>query len=977
MTDRNNVAADIRRYLLEALEVVTHRSDPTDVVKMANALLTLDNPTVTIKEQDLDNLLRDIGPSDPLAIHFGRLLNRWDSDIREDDWVDDTDPQSPERREVVVRALGIKTGSVAARRLVALNPVISESAVISQDFTRWLTPERMHESSTYWDSYKKYLQVVKDWDSIRVERMSEATLRVVERLADPMAEEVFPARGLVVGHVQSGKTANYSGVIARAIDAGYRFVIVLTGISESLRRQTQRRLDMEVLGKVNILAGSTEYDGIGISEISEYFDDPGWQTGEFSTFIPDEPGLRVQRVTSHENDFKKAKWQSLNFTNEVVSENETRLAVVKKNKDNLNNLIAACRVNQDGLKDIPVLIIDDESDQASPNTAKQFKNYKPTGKHSKINEQVMDLLKVLPRAQYVGYTATPFATVFIDPDNLEDLFPRDFIIALNEPEGYMGPSTFFDLFEDKDQQYLLSNKQTFIRSLSAEDDDSDAQDEEISRALATFIVTGAIKQYRMKKQPDLAENFRHHTMLVHEATEKKKHSELAQRILRVWKESNWSKNTGRKLLELAFSDIRPTLESRKEEGIPFVDSFNLIEEFILPVIEKVELSQSGGHGSRSSDNCVIILNTDNDVKEALNFSRDEVWKILVGGAMLSRGFTVEGLTISYFRRSPAASDTLLQMGRWFGYRPGYRDLVRVYLANAVKRGKKIVDLYDAFESTAKMEEAFRSQLAQYAGWRGDKPAIRPQDVLPLVHQYLPELIPTAKSKMQNTRITQQRELVFSPKAMADAKKLVRENWTATLPIVEAAKEHISIAGEGRRDFSVYGGIVAVDDLIKSLRGMRWLEDHYFEIILEPKISYYKTSHSNNNLSDFLVLFPQLVKNPIGDINIERLGTRTLTKRTRNSATNAYGEFNDPEHRKLAVEFVKSNSSALENLEGYLNDGKRGVILGYIIPEMGGNQASEASSFKPEECCVGLTIYLPDHAKFDDPVVYEAIGKDSR
>lgn len=191
MIDRNNPATDIKRYLLEALEVVTHRSDPTDVVKIANVLLTIDNPTVTIKEQDLDNLLRDIGPSDPLAIHFGRLLNRWDSDIGEDDWVDDTDPQSPERREVVVRALGIKTGSVAARRLVALNPVISESAVISQDFTRWLTPERMHESSTYWDSYKKYLQEVKGWDSIRAERMSEATLQVVERLADPMAEEVF------------------------------------------------------------------------------------------------------------------------------------------------------------------------------------------------------------------------------------------------------------------------------------------------------------------------------------------------------------------------------------------------------------------------------------------------------------------------------------------------------------------------------------------------------------------------------------------------------------------------------------------------------------------------------------------------------------------------------------------------------------------------------------------------------------------
>lgn len=978
---------------MDALGVLENKEQPSALLPLARRIAELSEGDLS--ERDLAQWLGSAAPGDSLVTRLGSLLARWDGE-RSAQWASGTFPNTQARRDFIYLQLGL--GPQVRIRIDDLRPIVSGApTIVSEDFERWFTSERLSERAFYWRAYKDYLADKKQWNPQTIDALDQSSTDVVERLADPTSVDSRSQRGLVVGYVQSGKTANISAVISKAVDLGYRFIIVLTGMHEALRRQTQRRLDMEVIGVSNILQSSSELEAQGTPK-GDYLHDPAWLRGDFSDFGGRPPSPEIMRLTSLDEDFNQHLAHALMFKSNSMhghlweAENlfgiPARIAVVKKNKDVLEHLLKAMKANSMSMAEVPTLIIDDESDQASINTTKpswrtsrDSEDFKVQRK--RINRAISDILALLPRAQYVGYTATPFANVFIDPDDAEDLFPKDFIIALPEPDGYMGASSFFNSVQPDTPAFTLDNKQAYVRELRASDGDLESQEHELAGAIACFIVTGAIKLFRQERDPRLERNYQHHTMLVHEATQKSKHREIANRIALIWKEADWLGQSGLGKLREAFLDLRDTLEDRSDPSAAFVDDFGTLEPFIPIALGRIETDPMTL--TRSPKNVALTVNSDTEVTKKMDFDRQQTWKIVVGGAMLSRGFTIEGLTVSYFRRSPRAHDTLLQMGRWFGYRPGYRDLVRIYLAENTSISRtQTVSLYDAFDSMAETEAEFRSQLSIYASWDGDTPGITPRQVVPLVRQSLPWLKPTAPNKMYNARIVSQREADFSPKALAWESEAVAHNWNVMQPLVSAASQHVDIYGSDslERHVPAWAGVVSAEEIADGLKQLRFLQE-YGEVVVEPKANFYRESKALGNLSDFLVLFPQLMVDPSGgqSLVIPGVGERTLAKRTRN-AKDWYGEFTDPAHRRAAKNFLGLDTGPVppELLE-FTNEDLRGVVLAYIIPESGpkapGNQAPRESPVRATECSVGLTIYLPRRAL--DPnrnqrITWQVVGK---
>ena len=626
--------------------------------------------------------------------------------------------------------------------------------VISKEFEPWYEAVRHQRSTMYWDHYEKYLAQEKKWPAASITTIDQSTDAVVERLTDPTRSDIKRTKGLVVGYVQSGKTANFTGVIAKAIDAGYRLVIVMTGTIEILRAQTQRRIDMELMGVENVLAGQDPNDP-EVAKGLDYQQDEDWLADKFvrhSQEALDQPGVaRIRRVTTHKGDYKSLpqgmsqlryerhdKTKPLN-AEENLFHTDAYVVIVKKNSAPLKKLIKDLKPMQDMLKELPALIIDDESDVASVNT----KDPKKSKDRTKINELITEILEIVPRAQYVGYTATPFANVFIDPDETDkvDLFPSDFVLSLAAAAGVHGRAGVprhrpglgehpQDRREPRTSSPMsarcpvtptstLASTRTSCESPSTRGCSAVPSRSTARRRPATPSGTTPCWSTRTSATP------RTSTPRPSSADCGTPASSPPE------KASAGCGSSSTMTTRLSWPRV-PTAQ-------PVPTSFNELKPYIPEAIAEMT---SGGADP------VLIVNSDKEAQaqqEALDFDKGRVWRILVGGTKLSRGFTVEGLTISYFRRKAGQADTLMQAGRWFGFREGYRDLVRLY----IRRDHK-VDLYEAFEALLLDEEAFRDELGKYAGLDEDgKPIVEPRQIPPLVSQHLPWLKPTARNKMFN------------------------------------------------------------------------------------------------------------------------------------------------------------------------------------------------------------------------------------
>src|SRR5262249_38191773 len=347
-------------------------------------------------------------------------------------------------------------------------------------------------------------------------------------------------------------------------------------------------------------------------------------------------------------------------------------------------------------------------------------------------------------------------------------------------------------------------------------------DEKLQESIDAFVLSGAIKLYRSEEDKVV---YRHHTMLVHEAVQQTEHLALATDIRRLWGAAGYGSASGlARLRSLYEKDFLPVCAARAN-SFSYPTDFNELKPYVAAAIAKIT----------ALSDPVIIVNGDKQMaSEEVDFDKREVWRILVGGAKLSRGFTVEGLTISYYRRKTKQADTLMQMGRWFGFRKGYEDLVRLYIGRSEQDGRSTLDLYDAFDAIVRDEEAFRDQLQQYAEMVDGKPQITPKDIPPLVSQHLPWLKPAARNKMFNAELVVRRlpgSLVI-PTGYPVDDALKEHNYRAVLPLLAAASDKVQLLVPTMQNvaatkFDAWIGDVKTDVFLKAIDGIKWITTDYY------------------------------------------------------------------------------------------------------------------------------------------------------
>ncbi|MGW1600945.1 Z1 domain-containing protein [Streptomyces eurythermus] len=964
------------------------RSGPGNFAQWATVAAADDYPDADLSEELFHSYL--VSNDEALIALWRRHVTAWDF-AEGPRWAQEAPARTDERRAVIYDRL--RFGSDVRKALDDAIPVakIPGPTVITRDFSPWYTPARAAARSFYWAAYERKLRA-KGWSDAAIASLDEASRAVVERLTDPEQSSARQAKGLVVGYVQSGKTANFTGVVAKAIDAGYRLVIVLGGTLNLLRRQTQRRLDMELIGQENILRGADTNDLDSLVGVDYVGDDEDWPTFVQHGGRPSALGaFDIERLTTRDNDYKSLAQgiRALEFEkreparplHDPVNLHHTaaRILVVKKNKSVLTKLVKDLKQIHGLLAELPALIIDDESDQASVNTLDPKKWQQGRTERTAINGLVSQLLKFLPRAQYVGYTATPFANVFIDPGDDEDLFPSDFLISLPRPAGYMGAQDFHDLdsaIPREARTYANSQEKAHIRDIY------NSEEGRLQEAMDAFVLSGALKLYRADHGvPDGP--FRHHTMLVHESVRKDDHAELALDINSMWHQAGYSSAAGHeRLAQLWASDFAPVSEARAA-GLPAPSSYEELRPYVNAARQRIG---SGGQP-------VIIVNGDSDRyfdQLDLDFDRTpHVWKILVGGTKLSRGFTVEGLTITYYRRTTQQADTLMQMGRWFGFRPGYQDLIRLYIGREEPFGRdKYADLYEAYEAICRDEETFREQLAQYAVIVDGKPQITPTQVPPLVAQHLPWVRPSARNKMFNAELVEIRspgrpiEPASYPVSSAALKRNT-ERWRPLLHALSPTPMSFSNPPDASssltRTFEALSGVVSHADLLGVLSQLEWERPGHFD----PHLTYLsQLDGSLAKVDDWLLISPRLAANTRVEASVLGSVPLSLVRRSRQTGKTSFGRIASVEHRTAAQRLIDEASSAHDSVGGGISVSPRtGVVLLYPVVEGDSHSDVQAAvrngAADPSKIVMAFTLIPPASAASSDRRLVRFRARNSR
>ena len=515
----------------------------------------------------------------------------------------------------------------------------------------------------YWTRYRNYLVEQKKFPSNIVDdKLDKETLfNLMSYVGDPKEESPFSIRGLVVGDVQSGKTSNYIGLITKAADAGYKVIFLLTGTIESLRKQTQIRVEEGFVG----------YDTVNACDV-------GVGRGEKTP----------KAFTSREKDFTGKDDQNTTYRISDYSL-EPMIFVIKKNVSVLKKLYASLKninTNQHVSHiSAPMIMIDDEADSASINTNKVDED--PT----KINKYIRQILTLFSRNTYVGFTATPFANVFIsyntnDEMLKDDLFPRNFIYSLEAPSNYYGAKKYF--FESNNNIRLIEDRNENIFPISHKRYwNGNKLFGSVYEAINSFLIINAIRDIR-----DIDKNT-HRSMLINMSrfTDVQIHirdivEEYLSEIIKSIKQNfklNFDEYITNEQTKSLYDTFEKEFSNIYRNGISG-DFINWSEVFenIYESIKNIKV--------------VVVNSSRHSIK--LNYEENKTYGlriIAIGGLALSRGLTLEGLCVSYFYRNTTTFDVLMQMGRWFGYRDYYGDLCKIFLLeDSLKHYREISESID-------------------------------------------------------------------------------------------------------------------------------------------------------------------------------------------------------------------------------------------------------------------------------------------
>lgn len=634
--------------------------------------------------------------------------------------------------------VGLTSRDTALAQLGTLfSTFVAEESILraDDDHVPWVDGVRDQIHWRFWERYRTHL-VRRRMPQMAINALHRVTDRALELLGNPIDTKSFDRRGMVVGDVQSGKTGNYTGLVCKAADAGYKIIIVLSGMNNNLRSQTQIRLDEGFIGKISVpITDSANHRFVGVGEI--------------------DPSLIV--------DWGTNRTERGDFNFRVMSQfgihpgGRPLLFVVKKNGSVLDGVLEWIRStgnssDQHGprFSRMPLLIIDDEADQASIDTKPQkFTHGVADANHrpSAINAKIRQILGRFDQSSYVGYTATPFANIFIHPDaetgaEFQDLFPRDFIINIPAPDNYVGAARIFGSNAPEEQEeaadeglrslikhirdYAASTARTEVRGWMPPMHRSDhlplykGEDRappSLLHAIRCFSLVVAARRARGQSRE-------HNSMLIHvtrfQAVQRRVMFQVQATLDALVNDVRYGGSAPllglRRIWEKEFEPV--TQELGLQDCAPV--AWEEVKTALQATIESIRVREINGS---SAD----VLDYEQNKENGLNV-------IAIGGDKLARGLTLEGLSISYFLRGSTMYDTLMQMGRWFGYRPGYLDLCRLFTTK---------DLVTWYEHIANASEELRREFDRMEAVRA-----RPVDFGLRVRSH-PTLTVTSRAKMRH------------------------------------------------------------------------------------------------------------------------------------------------------------------------------------------------------------------------------------
>ena len=645
------------------------------------------------------------------------------------------------------------------------------------------------ESCCYNRRFKRYMADAKHWSEDMIADLDRNTDEILNRIGDPSKGE--KRKGLVIGDVQSGKTANYTSVCNKAIDAGYKIIIVLAGRTNTLRRQTQKRLESDFVGLQKDDANPKKGEVLPTITVGV------GQYGKIETNC-------VEAFTSNTRDFSKSVADSHSII--INDKMMPKLFVVKKVKSVLDNLAKWLAGPDNKTIDVPMLLIDDEADDASVNTKEEDS---PTA----INSCIRRILKLFSNSTYLAITATPFANILINPyvegtDKIDpDLFPDDFICCLPTPSNYIGSEKLFRDEANSAQVIPIDAddvKEAFPFKHKKTQDILELPNS-LKQAIRYYAVSNAVRDI-------LGHTKTHRSMMINVSRFVDVQNRLKSKVVSFWSNSvmlyikSYCKMGG---LALEYPEIRAIKKVFDESSIEnsYGISWEQLQGHLFEANEKVSIVSVN---QKSADSL--------DYEKYEKENHDGLRVIAIGGDCLSRGLTLEGLCVSYFYRNSQMYDTLMQMGRWFGYRPGYDKLIRVWMAE------------DAVSWYAHISEA--TELLKLEVYRMNRNKLTPLEFGYKICGHPDALIPTARAKMKYAKmdvkyaeVDVSGHLIECPRLL-DNISVMKKNEDAACRFIKKISSESK--AEPKNGDAVFRGVQSADvaEFIGSFRTLEW--NFYFD-----------------------------------------------------------------------------------------------------------------------------------------------------